>query len=113
MLAEPKPLLDLARRGEEVVLTEGGEPVVKMTGVAGMKLTQTHGASEETGNAAMTPEEIVAKLRRERRPLTAADMARRREWLAMVATHAAAAGTGKVGGPTTEEIIDDLREERC
>ena len=37
MLAEPKTLLDLARNGEEVVLTENGEPVVKMTAIASVK----------------------------------------------------------------------------
>ena len=43
MLAEPKPLLDLARNGEEVVLTDGGEPVVKLTAMA----TKTKQASPE------------------------------------------------------------------
>jgi len=37
MLDEPKALLDLARNGEEVVLTEGGEPVVKLTAIASGK----------------------------------------------------------------------------
>jgi len=37
MIAEPKALIDLARSGEEIVLTEGGEPVIKMTGIGAEK----------------------------------------------------------------------------
>ena len=37
MLAEPKALLDLARNGEEVVLTDGGEPVLKVIPIASPK----------------------------------------------------------------------------
>ncbi len=37
MLAEPKALIDLARSGEEIVLTEGGEPVLKVTSIASPK----------------------------------------------------------------------------
>ena len=47
MIAEPKALIDLARSGEEIVLTEGGEPVVKMTGIA----IEKHKPSAETLNA--------------------------------------------------------------
>lgn len=37
MIAEPKALIDLVLSGEEVLLTDGGEPVVKMTGLGGEK----------------------------------------------------------------------------
>ena len=154
MLAEPKALIDLARSGEEVVLTEAGEPVVKVMKVtalsraisppvAGLRIEEALqpgnpqadiagrgpkaptgaikawmeeakalAASSATGKRGMTPDEIVAKLRAERRPLTEAEMESRRKWLDDVARHAAAASTGKTGS-TTEEIIDDLRSERC
>lgn len=60
-----------------------------------------------------SPEDVVAELRSARRVLTEEEMQRRREWLEMVSRHAEAASTGKVGGPTTEQIIEELREERC
>ena len=44
MLAEPKALIDLARSGEEVVLTDGGQPVVKMTGIVTGKSKPPPGA---------------------------------------------------------------------
>lgn len=47
MIAEPKALIDLARSGEEVVLTDGGEPVAKLTGIA----TGKHKPSAEALNA--------------------------------------------------------------
>ena len=37
MIAEPKALIDLVLSGEEVLLTDGGEPVVKMTGLGAEK----------------------------------------------------------------------------
>lgn len=120
MLAEPKPLLDLARRGEEVLLTDGGEPVVRLTAVPARKRTASPEALRKwrdeaaaTGRTGMTSDEIVAELRAQKAPPTEAEMESRRQWLAEVARHAAAASTGKTGGSTTEEIIDDLRSERC
>jgi antitoxin (DNA-binding transcriptional repressor) of toxin-antitoxin stability system len=100
MIAEPAPLLARAQRGEEIVLTDGGRPVVKVTGVPVPKPEQS-------------PEEVVAELRSARRVLTEEEMQRRREWMGRVSRHAAAASTGKAGGPTTEQIIEELREERC
>ena len=80
MIAEPEPLLARARTGEEIVLTEGGKPVVRMTGVAVPK-----------------PKPSPESLKR---------------WMDEAAAAAAAAATGK-RGMTSDEIIDDLRSERC
>ncbi len=120
MLAEPKSLLDLARRGEEVVLTDEGEPVVNLTAVTARKRKASREALRKwreeaaaTGRQGMTADEIVAELRAERTAPTEAQMESRRKWLDQVARHAAAASTGRTGGSTTEEIIDDLRSERC
>ena len=125
MLAEPKSLLELARSGEEVVLTDGGEPVVKLTSVPAREKERASterkqlvddvaapSAASAPDKSGTTPDEIVARLRTERKVLTEAEMERRRKWLDDIARHAAAASTGKTGS-TTEEIIDDLRSERC
>lgn len=37
MIAEPKALLARAQGGEEIVLTDGGKPVVKVTSIANGK----------------------------------------------------------------------------
>ena len=37
----------------------------------------------------------------------------RDEWLDDLLRLRSAVGTGKTGGPTTEEILDDLRADRC
>jgi antitoxin (DNA-binding transcriptional repressor) of toxin-antitoxin stability system len=79
MLAEPKPLLDLARRGEEVVLTEGGKPVVRLTGIATgsrkappgaiaawIKEARDLAAASATGKRGETVDEIIDDLRSER-----------------------------------------------
>ena len=126
MIAEPGPLLELAQRGEEVVLTNGGKPVVRLTGVLTpkpkpspeslkrwMDEAAAAAAAGATGKCGPTSDEIIAELREERTSPTDAELEARREWLEKVARHAEAASTGKTGGPTTEEIIDDLRSERC
>ena len=69
-------LIELARQGEEVVITDGGRPIAKLTGV---------------------PE--------------ARQPANRHAWLAKLARLRASTATGK-NTPTTEEILEDLREER-
>lgn len=143
MIAEPEPLLALAQRGEEVVLTNDGRPVVRLTGVPAPKSKPSPeslkrwmdeaaaaAAAGATGKPGPTsdeiiaelresatphrksPEEVVAELRSARRVLTEEEMQSRREWLERVSRHAEAASTGKVGGPTTEQIIEELREER-
>ena len=126
MLAEPKALLDLARNGEEVVLTEGGEPVVRLTGVpatpckpapgavkAWVERAAAAAAASATGKHGKTADEIVAELREERTAPTDAEMESRRKWLLHIERRAAEASTGKTGCSTTEEIIEDLRSERC
>ena len=71
-------LVQLARNGEEVVLTKAGQPVAKITAM---------------------PDD---------------DWPRRRdEWLKELDELRAASDTGKRGGPTTEEILDELRADRC
>jgi len=81
-LTDLEHLVELAQRGEEVVLTKGGLPVAKITAMPGPP----------------TP--------------TLAGVERRRKWLKDLAAHAQRASTGKTGGPTTEQIIDEFREER-
>ncbi len=80
MLAEPKALLDLARHGEEVVLTDDGTPVVKLTGIAhgnqkfspeGLRTwiddVARHAAAASTGKkSAMTEQEFWDDLRADR-----------------------------------------------
>ena len=126
MLDEPKTLLELARSGEEVVLTDDGKPVVRMTGVPASKPKPSqealnawidevarHAKAASTGKAnGPTPDEIVAKLRADKTVPTEAEMEKRRKWLERVAARAIEASIGKKDGPTTEQIIDDLREER-
>ena len=77
-------LVELAQRGEEVVLTKAGQPVAQITAMP-----------------------------KERDMPTPADLARRRKWLEELTLHAERAGTGKAGGATTGQIVDELREERC
>ena len=126
MLAEPKALLDLARNGEEVLLTEGGKPVVRLTSVpatpskpapgavkAWVERAADEAAASATGKHGKTADEIVAELREDRTAPTDAEMESRRKWLDRVTRRAIEASTGKTGGPTTEEIIDDIRPERC
>ena len=76
-------LVELAQRGEEVVLTKAGLPVAKITAMTARRNLPT-------------PSEVE----------------RRRKWLEDLAAHAQRADTGKTGGPTTEQIIDEIREER-
>lgn len=76
-------LVALAQRGEEVVLTKAGLPVAKITAVP-------------TRRDLPTPSEVE----------------RRRKWLEDLTAHAQRADTGKKGGPTIEQIIDEIREER-
>lgn len=74
--ADLEHLVELAQRGEEVVLTRAGLPVAKITAM---------------------PD---------------SDWPRRRdEWLGELHRLRAAVGTGVPGTPT-EQIIDELREER-
>lgn len=81
--ADLEHLVELAQSGEEVVLTKAGLPVAKITAMPAR-----------------------------REPLTLAEAERRRQWLENLAAHAQRASTGKTGGPTTEQMIDELREER-
>ena len=126
MLAEPKTLLDLARNGEEVLLTDGGKPVVRLTSVPATPRRPAPGAvkawaeraaaaaaASATGTSGKTADEIIAELRAERSAPTDAEMESRRKWLDHIARRAAEASTGKTDGPTSDEIIDDLRSERC
>ena len=39
--------------------------------------------------------------------------ARHRQWLGRLAEHAARASTGKIGGPTTEDILEEIRADSC
>lgn len=125
MIAEPEPLLDRARTGEEIVLTDGGKPVVRLTGIA-------------TGPHKAPPGAIAAWLKEARaaaaasagkksgttdggdpaaRPTPAVPGPRKaspealRDWMQKAAAAAAAGATGK-RGMTSDEIIDDLRSER-
>ncbi len=41
------------------------------------------------------------------------DEVRRRQWIRRLTEHADSASTGKSGGPTVEEILEDSRAERC
>ena len=80
MLDEPKALLDLARNGEEVVLTDGGEPVLKVTAIASPKPKPTpeglstwldqiaaHAAAASTGKKSkMTEQEFWDDMRADR-----------------------------------------------
>lgn len=125
MIAEPEPLLDRARTGEEIVLTDGGKPVVRLTGIAMgprkappgaiaalLSEARAAAAAGATGKIGATADETVAKLRSERRPLTEAQMESRRKWLDEVARHAAAASTGKKPQMTEQEFWDDMRGDR-
>ena len=122
MLAQPKALLDLARNGEEVLLTDGGKPVVRLTSVpatphkpapGAVKAWVEKAAASASGKHGKTADEIVAELREERTAPTDAEMESRRKWLLHIERRAAEASTGKSGCSTTEEIIEDLRSERC
>ena len=79
MIAEPEPLLDRARTGEEIVLTDGGKPVVRLTGIATgphkappgaiaalLKEAEAMAAAGATGKRGMTVDEIIEDLRSER-----------------------------------------------
>jgi len=77
-------LVELAQRGEEVVLTKDGLPVAKITAVP-----------------------------KQQDLPTATELARRRKWLEELRKMREEADTGKRGGPTTEEMLDEMREERC
>ena len=79
MLAEPKALLDLARNGEEVLLTDGGKPVVRLTSVpatprkpapgavkAWVERAAAAAAASATGKRGMTTDEIIDDLRSDR-----------------------------------------------
>ena len=79
MLAEPKPLIDRARTGEEIVLTDGGKPVVRLTGIttgsrkappgaiaALLKEAEAMAAAGATGKRGMKVDEIIEDLRSER-----------------------------------------------
>ena len=77
-------LIDLALRGEEVLITREGQTVARLTGVPQPRATEVP------------------------TPGTAAD---RRVWLDKLARLRAATATGKTS-PTTEQILDDLRAER-
>ncbi len=126
MIAEPQPLLDRARTGEEIVLTDGGKPVLKVTGVAPqtkkvsaealkkwMEEAAALAAASATGKRGMTADEIVNELREERTSPTDAEMESRRKWLDQVSQRAAEASMGKNSASTTGKIIGDLRSERC
>ena len=69
-------LVELAQRGEEVVLTKAGQPVAKITGIA------------ETDWPTV-----------------------RDQWLEELDRLRASVGTGRVG-TSTEQIIEEIREER-
>ena len=127
MLAEPKTLIDLARSGEEVVLTDGGEPVIKMTGLGAAKVkfspkklnawpdelaihaaaasTAKNSGTTDGGDPAARPTPAVPGPRK-------ASPGALRDWMQKAAAAAAAGATGK-RGMTSDEIIDDLRSERC
>ncbi len=77
-------LVEIARQGEEVVLTKDGLAVTKLT-------------------ALPNPRDMPS----------AAELTLRRQWLEDVAKHALRASTGKPGSPTSEEIFDEIRAERC
>lgn len=122
-------LVKIARAGEEVVLTENGHAIAKITALPVAAPVMTNlpisealqpgwpqkqsaiGTREDLQG--MTPDEVVAKLRSQKNAPTEAEMESRRRWLDRVARHAAAAATGKEGCSTSEEIIDDIRSERC
>lgn len=74
-------LIDLAQRGEEVLITREGQTVARLTGVPQPRATE------------VPP------------PRTAAD---RRAWLDKLARLRAATATGKTG-PTVERILDEDR----
>lgn len=79
MIAEPKPLLDRARAGEEVVLTENGKPVLRLLGFAKgprkappgaiaalLREAEAFAAASATGKRGETVDEIIDDLRSER-----------------------------------------------
>ncbi|HRQ87887.1 MAG TPA: hypothetical protein PLA50_03760, partial [Bacteroidia bacterium] len=41
------------------------------------------------------------------------DLQRRRQWLDRLRETRSTLGTQRPGGPSTEEILDDIRSERC
>lgn len=79
MIAEPEALLARAKHGEEIVLTEGGKPVVRLTGISNgprkappdaiaalLKEAEAMAAAGATGKRGMTVDEIMDDLRSER-----------------------------------------------
>ncbi len=145
-------LVQIARSGEDVVVTRDGQAVAKITALPSPipapppelriehalqpGIPQASGASKSrkappgaikewlekaaaaaaagaTGKRGKTADEIVAELREERTAPTEAEMESRRKWLLHIERRAAEASTGKTGCSTTEEIIEDLRSERC
>ncbi len=99
-------LVQIARAGEEVVLTRDGQAVAKITAlppsIPGLVTQLRTGEGLQPGIPGMN---IAAK---NRKPSPEA----LKKWMAEAAAAAAAAATGKPG-MTTEEIIDDIRSERC
>ena len=79
MIAAPEPLLNRARTGEEIVLTDGGKPVVRLTGIATgsrkappgaiaalLEEAEALAAASATGKRGMTVDAIIDDLRSER-----------------------------------------------
>ena len=145
-------LVQIARAGEDVVLTKDGQAIAKITAlppsipapITGLRIGEAlepgipltpaapqsrkappgvikecvkkaavAAAAGATGRHGKTSDEIVAELREERTAPTDAEMESRRKWLLHIERRAAEASTGKTGCSTTEEIIEDLRSERC
>ena len=144
--------VQIARAGEDVVLTKDGQAIAKITAlppsipapITNLRIGEglESGIPEKniaaknrkpppeafrnwvekaaaaamasaTGKRGKTADEIVAELREERNAPTEAEMESRRKWLLHIERRAAEASTGKTGCSTTEEIIEDLRSERC
>ena len=98
-------LVQIARAGEDVVLTKDGQAIAKITAMPPSIPAPINGLLiGEALEPGILKSNVAAKNRKPGPEVF-------RNWVKKAATAAAAAATGKKG-ETTDEIIEDLRSDR-